>query len=210
MEVNYQCISTPSTDSFEQPHHFFHEISFSSPVHLSSVSFVNYFSSHITIWWRPYGEEGDGKRGPWRVALSKHRLMKCPHCEDDAHQSHSLSTSSWDADFDVSSVGGLRFYPCQSSALWRTYTIENICCYGPKNETAHTHSEKIPPPTSNSFTKSITTERALVQAIVEDVSLLNTEFKFLLSENNEDLDIFFSMNKLSDFTSDNGNLRMNC
>ncbi|KAL0220844.1 hypothetical protein RCL1_000698 [Eukaryota sp. TZLM3-RCL] len=127
-EVFYQFVEYPDVPT-ERPYHVFQEISFSSPIDLRYISFINYYTAFLTIWWRPFGAEEDNNRGPWRVALNKHQLMSSPHVENQAQSYYQISTESWEADFDTTSVGGLRLYSFQPSASWKTFYVDDIKCW---------------------------------------------------------------------------------
>ncbi|KAL0251383.1 hypothetical protein GEMRC1_000596 [Eukaryota sp. GEM-RC1] len=202
--MNPQPISFQLSETKPDPNEFpsFHyiEVSFKSPAALKYITFTNYYTAYVTIWWKPFGVVEDGNRGSWRIANQKHKLMTCPHCEDDAEAIHQLSTADWDADFDTSRVGGLRFYPLQPSTNWKQYTLRSVQCWTlqPTDEPEISTSSSLSAEKSSIQSESVDTKHILV---TDMLNLAVTVKDNLLLSKVSGLELIDSLAVLSDLTN---------
>ncbi|KAL1510794.1 hypothetical protein AB1Y20_007080 [Prymnesium parvum] len=130
---------TTSSDAAESsPRQHWIELTFKDgPVHLHSISFINYYTYSLSIMHSLTRAESDpmlpaharGRPAQWRRVLRKHQLMASPHFEDDAQAEHVLSHDFFEADFDTSRVVRLRFVCVQPSPSWARYSLRDIRCF---------------------------------------------------------------------------------
>ena len=125
----------------QRPCVIYQEIRFAEPIKIEFITFRNFYCAFVSI----HELRGEDE---WLPILSKHRLMKNGHHENDAQNSHVIRSEQFiKAARANKETSALRFYLIQPSPNWTSFGLRDLMCYARKPKKENDESDPVLTPT---------------------------------------------------------------
>ena len=119
VELTYT-VSEVKLSQAKKPCRQYVDVTLQNPSFIQSISFANFYASHLTLKGRFEGEK------TWRTFVHNFVLMENPHYEDESLKVFSIDSE----EYCKKRVEVLRFYTFQDSPNWKSYGVRHIVLYG--------------------------------------------------------------------------------